>query len=426
MSSRPKLTRRPRASTRLPVPGAGGVPTVSAADARSLLLHAQQLASDPSGPVTTRRLNRLVEDMGFVQLDTINIVERAHHLTLFSRLDGYEHAMLATLLEGKRTLFEHWTHDASVIPTKWFSHWRPRFERYRQRDPEHSWWKARMGSSAKQVMAEVLQRVETHGPLMSKDFEKPDDANSKNGDAWWHWKPHKAALEYLWRCGELAVARRINFHKVYDLTSRVLPHVHDAPPPPADEHIDWACRSALERLGTATAREIAAFWHAIDLPAAGAWCKSAVERGEIVQLAIEACNGGQPRPGFAFHDWKARLDGAQRSSIPQRIRLLSPFDPVIRDRARAQRLFNFDYTFEAFTPAPKRRYGYYVLPILEGDRLVGRLNPKFHRDRGVLEIDGLWWEPKIKPTKRRTQSLRLAIEQLAAFVGAKTVSMARR
>jgi hypothetical protein len=242
---------------------------------------------------------------------------------------------------------------------------------------------------------------------MSADFEH----EQKRGE-WWGWKPQKAALDYLWRAGELAVAKRVHFHKVYDLAARVHPEAHARPEPAPEAHSEWACRSALERLGVATAKELAAFWNSIGLAEAKAWCEAEARAGRILPVAVE----GEARPAFAVADYERRL--ARLPEAPARTRLLCPFDPVLRDRARALRLFGFDYRFEAFVPEPKRTFGYFVLPILEGERIVGRLDPKLHRDRGLLELKGLWWEAGVKPTKARLKSLEEAVERLAAFVGA--------
>ena len=395
-------------------------PLIPAATARRLLLGAQGLLDDPRRKAVPDVLYALIERMGFVQIDSINIVERAHHLTLAARLQGYRPAMLERLLERERRLFEHWTHDASAIPTIWYPWWKPRFERYRRRVLEHPWWLTRVGPKPLETFDHVLDRVAREGPLMAKDFE--DERPAGTDKTWWGWKPQKAALEYLWRTGELAVARRINFHKVYDLASRVFPAGHAAPRPADEEHLDWACRSALERLGTATASEIAGFWHAVPLAETRAWCERAAAAGEIAVLRIEPADGSRPWEAYAMPGWQA--SAAALPPAPPRIRLLSPFDPILRDRRRTQRLFGFDYRFEAFVPEAQRQHGYYVLPILEGERLVGRLDPKLHRDRGLLEIRALWWEPGVRESKGRRSALEAALERLARLVGAERWTIA--
>jgi len=395
-------------------------PTVPAATARRLLLGAQGLLDDPRRRPTVDALYEIVERLGFVQIDSINVVERAHHLTLAARLQSYRPQLLERLLERDRRLFEHWTHDASAIPTRWYPYWRYRFEHYRRKVLDHPWWKERAGSRPRELVEVVRERIRREGPVMTRDFE--DQRPAGTDKTWWGWTPEKTALEYLWRTGELAVARRINFHKVYDLTERVLPEAHAAPRPDPGEHLDWACRSALERLGVATPDEIAGFWRAISLEEARAWCGRSAAAGAIVPVtveAVEAVDGAAPRRSWALPDWQERA--AALPSAPPRIRLLSPFDPILRDRRRTLRLFGFDYRFEAFVPAPQRRWGYYVLPILEGERLIGRLDPKLRREEGVLEIRQVWWEPGVRPSKGRLAALETAVERLARLAGAENV-----
>lgn len=408
-----RLPAKTTAKTTADAAGAAGAARVTAEAARLLLLGAQGLLSEPGGAATPAGLLRLVSRMGFVQLDSINYVERAHHLTLFSRLDGYRREHLARLLERDRTLFEHWTHDASAVPAEWFVYWKPRFARAAARLRRSHWWTERMGGEPEKVLAEVRERVAREGPLRSQDFEHERGASQ----AWWGWKPQKAALEYLWHTGELSVARRENFQKVYDLTERVFPRQHAAPAPTEAEHEEWACSTAMERLVVATPKEVADFWAAVEPARAKAWCERAAREGRVAPVLVESRDAGaRPKPAYALADWERRL--ARLPAPPARTRLLSPFDPVLRDRARALRLFGFDYRFEAFVPEPARRFGYYVLPVLEGDRLVGRVDPKFERAAGLLKIRRVFWEPDARPTRARVRGLEEAAGRLARFLGA--------
>jgi hypothetical protein len=387
---------------------------IAAAAAQRLFLGAQGLLDDPMRRVTTVSLQSLIERLGFVQMDTINVLARAHDLTPFSRLDGYRPDQLKQLLEGKRNLFESFTHDASAIPTAFFHHWKPRFARDRARIQAHAWWQHHFrDTDGAQVVKDVKARITKEGPLKSSDFEHPEKRGS-----WWGWKPQKAALDFLWRSGELMIPRRESFQKVYDLTERVLPDHHALPCPTSAEHLEWACSTAAERLWIFSPKELAEFWQSIEAPEAKAWCAAAETTGRIVLVNVESL-AGDIRPAFALADWEARL--AKLPEPPERTRLLCPFDPILRDRARALRRFGFAYRFEAFVPEPKRQYGYFVMPILEGDRLVGRLDPKLHRDRGLLEVRGLWWEPGIRATRARKRGLDAALEQMATFVGANQI-----
>ena len=385
--------------------------------ARRLLLSLQGLADRPGRKMGAGGLYDLIERMGFVQLDSIVTVERAHHLTLFSRNRTYRRRDLRHLLDGDRRLFEHWTHDASVIPIRWFGHWTHRFRAMAARLRGAAWFAERIGPDADRVIADVLDRVRANGPTMSRDL---DTGDGRRAGPWWGWGPAKAALEYLWWTGKLSVARRENFQKVYDLTERVIPERWRRDPPDRDAHVEWACASALDRLGIATHGEIAAFWAAVSPAEARAWAQAAGPRLQTV-LVVPA-GGGRPRPSLAWRRLEDLL--ADLPAPPSRLRLLSPFDPVVRDRKRTLRLFGFDYRFEAFVPKHRRRYGYYVLPLLEGDRMAGRASMKFHRDRGCLAVDNLWWEPGVRAGKGRLDALRSELDRLRRFLGADTVALA--
>ena len=395
----------------------GVTPVVSAVAARRLFLAAQGLLAKAGGPAATAAgLRQVIDGLGFVQLDSINTVARAHDLILRTRLPGYTPALLDQLLYKERFLFEHWTHDASAIPTTAYAHWKGRFARDAVRLRGQSWWCHLLGADAERTVAHVRERITKEGPLRSADFEHPE----KRG-AFWGWKPQKAALDYLWRIGELAVRDRVHFNKVYDLAERVFPAAHRQSAPTGKAHLKWAGESAAERLVVFTPRELAQFYGSIEPAAAKTFCAAATRSGSLVQVMVEHADGSPPQAGFAVADWESRLRHLTADAKEPPMQLLAPFDPVIRDRARCLRRFGFDYRFEAFTPEPRRIYGYYVLPILQGDQLVGRLSPKLHRDRGVLAISGVWWEPGVKATAARQRQLAAAVADLATFVGAARV-----
>ncbi len=383
---------------------------VTAAQARTLLLDNLGLTADPARKATPATVLDVISQLGFVQLDSIQRIERAHHLILGSRLDDYQSATLHHLAFEKRALFEHWTHDASLIPVTSYALWKPRFVRSALKLTQSKWFSARLGTgaTATRVKNKVLARITRDGPTRARDFER---GNHGRATGWWDWTPEKAALEFLWRTGALAVAARDGFEKLYDLSERVLPAAHAEPDPDPQAHLDWAVRSALQRLGFATPAELAYFWDAISIADATRWLEVAAHRGEVVVVETRAVDGSTQH-AHAFADWKDRVDRAVEA--PQTLRLLAPFDPLIRNRKRLQRLFGFDYRFEAFVPAAKRKWGYYVLPILEGERLVGRVDPRFDRARGEVVIEGLWWEPGIKPTKTRVRAVDAALERIRA------------
>jgi len=394
---------------------------ITASQARTLLLDAQGLLDDPTRRAGPAAVQKLVRQLGFVQVDSIQRVERAHHLILGARLDGYRAAHLDHVIFRKRALFEHWTHDASLIPAEWMHHWKPRFMRSGIRLRKSRWFTHRLQSDADTTIAQVLERITLEGPLRTSDFER---VTGQPSTGWWDWTPEKTALEFLWHTGRLAIHNRDRFQKIYDLIERVFPEAHARESPQEQEHIEWACSSALERLGVATPGELAAFWGAISIANAAAWCRRECDSGRTLAVHVEASDGSKPRTAFAFADWRRRVRKAD--DAPDRIRVLAPFDPIIRDRKRAQRLFDFDYRFEAFVPAKKRKYGYYVLPLLERDRLVGRIDPRHDRDAGKLIVDRVWWERGTKPTRVRKRKLEAALQVLAGQIGADTVQLKYR
>lgn len=385
----------------------GPTDRLSAANARRVLLRLQALdGSRPrSGPAAVRRM---IERLGYVQVDSINVLDRAHDRILATRLAGYRSEHLRDGLEGTRTLFEHWTHDASVIPAAWVKHWKHRFRRHRTAPRDDAWWNERFGGDPERTLRSVLRRVRRDGPLRTRDLEAPQ---GHRGGGWWTWHPEKAAAEHLWRCGHLAIAAREGFEKVYDLFDRVVPAASARASSPR-EHVDWACREAIARLGIATAPEIAAFFMAVPVATVQAWATQALRRGEVVSVLVEAARGDRVTEAFAIPQWRSLAEPIESDEIVP----LSPFDPLVRDRRRLSRLFDFEYRFEAFTPKAKRIHGYYVLPLLQGDRLVGRIDPRFDRAAGVLVVRGPWWEPKAPANRRRL--LESALDRLAGEVGA--------
>ncbi|MCB1313548.1 MAG: YcaQ family DNA glycosylase [Sedimentitalea sp.] len=393
-------------------------PVLGNRDARRLFLDRHALAEAPQGPARGADLLDLIRRLGFVQIDSINTLARAHDLILFSRRQRFRPADLKRLYEDDRALFEHWTHDAAMIPMAFYPHWHLRFRRDAERLKER--WRSWQRNGFEARFEPVLRHIRDHGPVCSADL---GEGETKGSGGWWDWHPSKTALEYLWRSGALTVIGRDGFQKRYDLTERAIEaHLHPGPASPDLEHsIDWFCTAALDRLGFATSGEIAAFWGCVTAPEARAWCAERQRRGEIVEIEVEGAEGGRRR-AFARPDLLGTL--AELPAPPGRMRVLSPFDPALRDRARAERLFGFHYRIEVFVPAAKRRYGYYVFPILEGDRLIGRIDMKAERGAGTLAVTALWPEPGLRWSAARTGRLEAELARLARFAGLGRVEFA--
>jgi uncharacterized protein len=392
------------------------VPAISNAAARRLFLARHCLSQPRRSRFSAAALLAQIDALGFVQVDSINTVERAHHMILHARNHNYRPHQLARLHERDALVFENWTHDAAILPTRLFPYWMRVFER--RQESLHGRFHRYHGPAFAEKQQEVLAKIAANGPMMARQFEdRPDPDSEKWG---WNWHPSKAALEFLWRTGGLVVARRDGFQKVYDLPQNVIPgyaalrSVSDA------ELVDWACASALERLGFASPGEIAAFWDVISPQEAAEWCRSQPP-SLLMEVRCEPAEAGQPgRKAFMSPETYETLSDLPMP--PAGIRALSPFDPVIRDRRRTNLLFGFDYRIEIFVPAAKRRYGYYVFPLLEGDRFIGRVDMKRERDSGTLVAAALWLEPRLRLTPLRRSRLERALYDLAAFAGLSDVS----
>ncbi len=358
----------------------------------------------------------MIDRIGFVQVDSIRTVARAHDLILFSRRQAYRPNALKQLLERDRAVFEHWTHDASIIPVALFPHWQHRFDRDAER--LRNGWKRWFRDGYEAQFDTVLRRIEAEGPVTCSDVGQ-GEARGKGG--WWDWHPSKTALEWLWRTGVLSITRRENFQKVYDLTERVIPAPHLDAPVDKAAHLDWACRAALDRLGFATAGELAAYWAAVPNAEARDWCAAALKSGDIIEIDVEGADGSRRR-SFARPDVLA--EAANLPPAPARVRVLSPFDPALRDRARAERLFGFFYRIEVFVPEAKRQYGYYVFPVLEGEQIIGRIDAKAFRDESCLSVTAFWPEPGVRMGAGRVARLEAALGKLARFADCDRVGFA--
>ncbi len=374
---------------------------ISNRDARRLWLDAQGLSAAPTGPLD---LPDLVSKLGLVQLDTIQVVARAHHHILWSRNQSYREPMLNRLLANDRAVFEHFTHDASVLPMEMYPMWRRRFRQLGERVKGWEWHKGMLGADGRNA---ILERIREEGPLSTHAF----DTKLEGEKAMWRRPPHKLSLDYMWYAGELSTSHRDGVIKYYDLTERVIPQHLREDERSDEDQIDWLCRAAIQRLGFGSEGDIQRFWAATSLPEAKAWTAA---QNDLVPVEIETAQGGIVN-AWGAPDIEERLETAPAPT--SRLRILNPFDPVVRDRTRLSRLFGFDYTIEIFVPAAKRVWGYYVYPVIEGDRFVGRIEVKADRKGGVLTVDRLWTEPGVKWTDARDAKLSAELDRMARFIG---------
>jgi len=374
--------------------------------ARRLWLDAQGLSAPPTGPVD---LAGTIRKLGFVQLDTIRVVARAHDHILWSRNQNYREPMLEACLARDRHVFEHFTHDASLIPMDFYPMWQRQFRRMEEKVRGWEWHRGMLDKAGR---AAIRARIESEGPLSTKAF----DTKIEGKREMWRRPPHKLALDYMWYAGELSTSHREGFTKYYDLTERVIPKAVREAAHADGAQVDWLCRQALARLAFGTPGDIQRFWAAADLGEVKAWTEA--NAAGLVPVEIESSRG-EWTPALALPDIEALL-AAVPSPAP-RLRLLNPFDPVIRDRNRLSRLFGFDYRIEIFVPEARRQWGYYVYPLLEGDRFVGRIEVKSDRQAGQLSVLHFWPEPGVKWTGARQAKLEAELGRLGRLVGAADV-----
>lgn len=386
---------------------------VSAQQARNLHLAAQGLLTRPRRRARKDDVLAAIARMRVLQIDTIHVVARSPYLVLFSRLGGYDPRWLDQLLE-EGSIFECWAHEACFAPIADYAlHRHPAQGRDGHWAMKHA---LRMRGDHAAEMDALLARIRVHGAVKASDFERPAGAP---GGGWWGWKNEKRWLEALFALGELMIARRENFHRVYDLPERVLAWAGDAalPGDPAREFVLGAVRA----LGIAQARWINDYFRS------GRKLKDAdldpfADAGELLRIDVE----GWQDPGYVHRDHAELLRGAAAGRLrATHTTLLSPFDPVVWDRARAAAMFGFEYRIECYTPAPKRRYGYYVLPILHRGRLVGRLDAKAHRADGVFEVKALYLESGVAPTAALAAALAEAIRRCADWHATPRVTVGR-
>ena len=378
------------------------------APARRIALAAQGFADRRHAVPTLRSFSRALARTGVLQIDSVNVLQRAHYMPLYSRMGPYDTALLRRAAEqAPRRVVEYWAHVAAFMPVELWPHMQHRMRHYRERG--HEWGAMRHDPA---LVVSLLDEVRERGASSARDL---DDGLPRAKTHWgWNWSASKKALEYLFATGELAVAgRNVAFERLYDLPERVLPATVLARPVPrdADAHIELVRRAAISH-GVATEgclRDYYRMHHSQSRPAVAAL----VEAGELLPVRIEGWN----RPAYLHRD----------APRPRRIEaraLLSPFDPVVWERERTERLFGFHYRIEIYVPGHLRRHGYYVLPFLLGERIVARVDLKAERRQGVLVVRSAHAEADAP--EATASELAAELRQLAAWLGLAEVRVERR
>ena len=389
-----------------------GLESISAAEARRIALAAQGFARSRPGRGTTRAdVLRAVRNLGLVQIDSVNVLVRSHYLPVFSRLGSYAVESLDALAyDGqRRRLFEYWGHEASLIPVETQPNLRWRMERARRGIGLWAGVSA-FGRKHPGLCKAVLEEIRERGPVGISDLR----AGGKRRGGWWGWSEGKVALEWLFWTGQVSAHGRRRFERIYDLSERVLPAaVVDTPTPPVDSAQRELLRTAIRALGVATERDLRDYFR---LPTADAKARIAelVEAGDLQPVTVD----GWRQAAFLDPGAKMPRQVAARA-------LLSPFDSLVWERNRTERLFGFRYRLAIYTPAHKREHGYYVLPFLLGERLVARVDLKSDRARGALRVMHAHCEEWAQH-KDVAGPLRDELRLLASWLGLERVAVSRR
>jgi uncharacterized protein YcaQ len=379
--------------------------------ARRIALAAQGFGERRPETPSRRHVERMLGRLGLVQIDSVNVLVRAHYMPLFSRLGAYDTALLDRAAYGgkRRRLFEYWGHEASLIRLDLHPLLRWRMARAARGEGIYS-STARFGADRRDFVDAVLRQVEARGPLSARELSE----GGAGRGSWWGWSDGKRALEWLFWAGRVTTADRRSFERVYDLPERVLPaSVLAAPTPNETDAQRELVRLAARALGVATERDLRDYFR-LDVDDARARVIELVEERALVPVEVRGW------PAIAYLDPAARR--------PRRIEaqaLVSPFDPLMWERSRAERLFGFRYRIEIYTPAHKREHGYYVLPFLLGDRLVARVDLKADRAARRLLVHGVHLEPWAEPEMVRP-ALEQELRAMAVWLSLTDIVVARR
>lgn len=368
-----------------------------------MLLAAQGIIPRARRRATKRAVLEMIRRMGALQIDTIHVVARSPYFVLWSRLGEYDPLWLEELL-AEGAIFEYWSHEACFLPVEDY----PLYRRSMLEAEAMGWkYSADWVKAHRKEIEKLKEHIREHGAVRAADFERTD---GKAG-GWWEWKTEKRALEMLFTAGELMIARRRNFQRVYDLRERVLPGWDDARLPSAEEVRRELSLKAVRALGVTKARWVADYFRT-NMRETLVAVQALADEGALVRVEVE----GWDEPALVHPDNLRLLKLAQSGRlVMEHTTLLSPFDPVVWDRARARFMFGFDYKLECYTPEAKRRYGYFTLPILRRGELAGRLDAKAHRRDSLFEVKSLHLEPGVKESDELIEDIAEALKECARW-----------
>lgn len=377
-----------------------------------MALAAQGLGVPKPARVTKRHLLATIQRLGLLQIDSVNVLVRAHYFPPFSRIGPYPTEWLDDLAYRKRRLFEYWGHAASLIPVDLFSSFRWRMERAKKGIGVYRGW-VNFAKNNAGLIQEVLEQIRQHGPAGAGDVEKAikqEQLAKKAG--WWEWSDSKTALEWLFWSGQVTTSTRRNFERVYDLTERVYPHFYNGDIPDLAIAQRELVATAARALGVATENDLSDYFR-LKINETRPRIRELVEAGELLEVKVESWR--QP----AYLSSSARIPHSLEAGT-----FLSPFDPLLWERKRTERLFGFRYRIEIYTPAAQRQHGYYVLPFLFGQNFVARLDLKADRTNNVLRVVGAFAEPQTKP-KNFVHAVAAELQSMAAWLGLEKIAISK-
>jgi uncharacterized protein len=370
---------------------------ISPQQAKLLLLNSQQLLKPDFGKNKQATLTT-IQHLGYIQIDTLAVVARAHHHTLWSRLPHYKETYLNELLENDKSIFEYWSHAASYLPMTDYRFSLPLKKAYS--DGKSHWF-----GQDKKMNKYVLDKIKAEGALQSKDFQ-----DNQKRPGMWNWKPAKRALEQLFMEGKLMVEKRQGFQKVYNLTERVLPKNVDASFPSEKEHTEHLIKRAIQQYGLVNENEISYLRKGLKA-SVNKSLKHLLKEGEIIEINIAGAEND------LFITTEQQLKSIENIKTNSNIHLLSPFDNAVIQRKKLQRIFNFDYIIECYLPEPKRKYGYFTLPVLYNNNFVARLDPKADRATKTFYIKSIHFEKHFIPDEKFNVLFADKLKAFAAFTG---------
>lgn len=381
---------------------------ISLEEAQTLVLKAQGLIQ-PVYPKGRKGALTIVEHLGYLQIDTLNVVARSHHHTLWSRLPDYREDFLNHLLEKDKSIFEYWSHAASYLPMKDFRFSLPVKKLYA--DGKSHWF-----AQDKKMNRYVLDRIKAEGPLQSKDFEFKRDTPGN----WYNWKPAKQALEQLFMEGKLMIAQRKNFQKVYDLTERIVPSSTDVSVPSANEFAAYLIRRAVQSNGIVNENEINYLRKGLK-ERISKEIKKMLKTGELEPIAIESRKETYFINTSTLQTLEKSFIKSQKGSTD--IHFLSPFDNAVIQRKRLISLFEFDFNIECYLPESKRKYGYLCLPVLYNNKFVARFDPKADRASKTFYIRSIHFEKKFVKNDAFNRAFAEKIKAFAQFNSCDTITI---